>query len=509
MYLFALGCVLLFYVYLRTRSKRHPPLPPGPPADPVIGHLRLIHPENQQTLFYQWGKTYGDVMYLHVFGRSLVVLNSVQAAVDLLEKRGANYSDRPHILPFEIMGWTSALTLLRYGKRFQRHRRMFQIFLDPSKCLDYQSVQRREARVLLRNLMRNSNSRETFLRQFSTAIIIRIVHGHQITSDNDPYVQIALATGYAISNAGPPGNTAVDLFPFLQHLPAWFPGAYYASFARKHKFTIDTLHDYPLEQVLNQMAEGKANTSFLSTQLEERDRDGTNYPNTIEDIKGAAGTMYCAGADTTWSTISIFFLAMVLNPECQARAQQEIESVVGPDRLPEFEDRPSLPYVECLMQEAFRWNSAVPTGIPHRSLEDDIYNGMFIPKGSIIIPNQRGMTLDENVYRDPTTFNPSRYLPEPEGNAEPYPNVFGFGRRICPGRYLADASVWIAIASVLATLDISKAVDSNGKEIIPEVAFTSGITSLTFLSEAIHTHISVPFDPEAQLQEFSSREVMY
>lgn len=119
-------------------------------------------------------------------------------------------------------------------------------------------------------------------------------------------------------------------------------------------------------------AEGKAKPSFLANQLEKHSRDGLGSPNTIADIKGAAGVMYCAAADTvsgqpsnivaltdstskTWSTLSIFFLAMVLHPEQQARAQKEIDQVIGPGRLPEFADRPSLPYVECILQETLRY----------------------------------------------------------------------------------------------------------------------------------------------------------
>lgn len=93
----------------------------------------------------------------------------------------------------------------------------------------------------------------------------------------------------------------------------------------------------------------------------------------IDNIKVAAGAMYGAGVDTvrvvevgdrttspltwlskTWSTLSMFFLAMVLYPEQQSRAQKEIDSVIGPDRLPEFGDRASLPYVECILQETLR-----------------------------------------------------------------------------------------------------------------------------------------------------------
>lgn len=122
-------------------------------------------------------------------------------------------------------------------------------------------------------------------------------------------------------------------------------------------------------------AEGTAKSSFLTTQLEANDRDGPEASVTLEDIKGAAGVMYCAGADTvsgnssmilpypdfskTWSSLSIFFLAMILNPEHQARAQKEIDAVIGPDRLPEFEDRASLPYLECLLQETLRYAALI------------------------------------------------------------------------------------------------------------------------------------------------------
>jgi len=89
------------------------------------------------------------------------------------------------------------------------------------------------------------------------------------------------------------------------------------------------------------------------------------------------------------------------------------------------------------------------------------------------------MTLDESVYKDPFTFDPARFLPAPEGRAEPYPNgPFGFGRRICPGRHLADESLWIAFATVLATMSVSKAVGEDGQEIIPGVVpITVGPTS--------------------------------
>ncbi|KAF9456702.1 cytochrome P450 [Collybia nuda] len=465
---------LTFYVYFKKKPKNIAPLPPGPPADPIIGHLRLIPPENQQTLFYKWGKIYGDVLHLHFPGRSVIVLNSIQAATDLLDNRSPNYSDRPSFVILEMMGWN----FFGNNKRSQRHRRMLQQYLAPHKCVEYRPIQTRETRVLLRNLLNDGDARDDHIRRFSTATIIRIAFGHQISSEDDPYVKIAEKVGYAISNSGSPGNTPVDFLPFLRYFPSWFPGTHYAVLARKNRPFVDTLHDYPVEQVISQMAEGRAKSSFLQTYLEALDHDGPDGSNTLEDIKVAVGGMYGAGVDTTWATLSMFFLAMTLYPEHQARAQKEIDSVVGPNRLPSFEDRHSLPYVECILQETLRWNSATPLGVPHLSVEDDIYKGMLIPKGSIVIANTRAMTLDDTIYSNPAMFNPARFLPKPEGNAEPHPMApFGFGRKICPGRHLASASLWIVVVSVLATLDISKALDDNGTEITPDLSFTSGITS--------------------------------
>lgn len=124
----------------------------------------------------------GDVMHIHFLGQSVVVLNSAKAAVDLLDKRSANYSDRPHFALLEMfdwspswgvysdwsrfrMGWTSTITFMPYGKRFQRHRRMLQQYLTPNKCLDYQSIQSREARVLLQSLLDDGDNLDTYLRR--------------------------------------------------------------------------------------------------------------------------------------------------------------------------------------------------------------------------------------------------------------------------------------------------------------------------------------------------------
>jgi hypothetical protein len=152
----------------------------------------------------------------------------------------------------------------------------------------------------------------------------------------------------------------------------------------------------------------------------------------------------------------------------------------------------------------------VPIGIPHKSIEDDVYDGMFIPKDSTIIfnlryeiflkyasdgayLNERGMSLDERVYHDPRAFVPERYFPKSKGgNSEPFFHAaFGYGRRsfystvifryayllfrICPGRYLGYNSVYIALAYLISVFNMEKATTSDGQPITPAFDFCDGI----------------------------------
>ncbi|KAG6836285.1 hypothetical protein H0H93_009476 [Arthromyces matolae] len=334
----ALAIAVGLGVVLFKRTRRHrPPLPPGPPTDPIIGHLRKVQLDDMT--LYELSKTYGDVIYLEMLGQPVVVLNSTEAAVELLERRSANYSDRPRFHIYEIMAWNHTLTFTGYGKAFQRYRKLLQEHFKPSMISGYHPIQALAARRFLQDIL----------------IIMQVTYGHEITSNDDPYMDITDKTSHALGNAGPPGGTPVDLFPFLRYMPSWFPGTYYAEFARSQKAVVDVLHNYPFDQVVKELAEGNAKPSFLSQTLESLSPEEAKNPETIRKIKGTAGVTYCAGAETSWTTLSFFFLAMMLYPECQKQAQHEIDFIIGSGRLPEFSDRKTLPYVECILQETLRY----------------------------------------------------------------------------------------------------------------------------------------------------------
>ncbi|KAH9832690.1 Cytochrome-P450 monooxygenase [Teratosphaeria destructans] len=330
------------------------------------------------------------------------------------------------------MGWQATLTFLRWGPKFKLHRRVLQRAFSQSNCVHYRELQTKEAHTLLRGILASPSNWETILRRFATAIVMGIGFGVDIHSDDDPYIKIATDASYALGHGGAPAGTPVDFFPLLRWLPDMICSSRSLRFARDWRWSIRKIHDAPFAAATKQTASETDSISFIHGLLRQQEAGGDQDAQafTLEDIKGAAGAVFAAGQDTTWSTLVVFILNMVLHPEIQQKAQGIIDQVVGIERLPTFEDRPKLQYIDYIVQETLRWGPVSPIGVPHRSLQDDEYNGMFIPAGSYVYANARAMTHDERTYHNPDQFCPDRFAPTSEGGAgEPFPvGQFGFGR---------------------------------------------------------------------------------
>ncbi|KAF4571740.1 hypothetical protein EYR36_009085 [Pleurotus pulmonarius] len=157
------------------KPTRKIPLPPGPPADPLIGHLLRFPSENPEAVFHEWSKQY------------------------------ALFACR--------MGWDPDVVFLPYGQRFRKHRKLFHTYFMQKSCLQFQPVQLHNSHLLVHGLMKNEGNHNQLLARFTTAIAIRIAYGHQIISDDDEYIDILDTMGDAVRAGGLPGATPIDAFP--------------------------------------------------------------------------------------------------------------------------------------------------------------------------------------------------------------------------------------------------------------------------------------------------------
>lgn len=469
--LFLSASFLTLLIFIRRRSLSLYNYPPGPRALPLIGNVLQVPIERPEERFAQWGFHYGDVVYIRLFQQPIVILNSLQAARDILEKRGAIYSDRPRFVLFsELMGWASASTHVRYGPRFRKHRRFVNLTFNQQAASRLRPLQVKEAFTLMDGFIQTPDLFLQHFRRYAAATILKITYGREITSVDDFFVLLAERAGTLTVESGSPAATLVDYFPIIRHIPTWAPFAGFKRKALEARKAVQKMMDIPFEIVKEDLRTGRATPSYTSTLLEaHRQSDGKVDPEDEEDIKGSAGTLYAAAAETTVAVLETFMLVMTRHPEILIRAQGEMDRVVGTDRLPDLEDRPSLTYLECLFNEVLRWNPPVPLGLPHRLMEDDVYKGYFIPKGSNIIANAHAILHD---CPQPNEFNPDRYMVD---NDLPDPKhvIFGFGRRICPGRYFADAGIWIVLANIIAIFRITPARNERDEPIIPPVSFAT------------------------------------
>jgi len=265
-----------------------------------------------------------------------------------------------------------------------------------------------------------------------------------------------------------PGAALVNHLPFLRNTPSWIPLFKYEPMASICRELSKRMRNEPIEFVKNAMQEGTAVPSMASEQLQEAEKlSGAEHQREEKAIKETMGSVFQAGSETAVSSMSSLFLALTLYPEVQKRAQAELDSVISRDRLPTFEDKTRLPYIEAMCKELLRWQMVTPLGVPHASVEDDVYRGFFIPKGSLVISDVWAVLHNPELYPDPETFKPERYLNQ-DGTFQDDPIIalaFGAGKRICPARHLVEMILFIFVSSALSVFHVTKAKDENGYEI--------------------------------------------
>lgn len=310
-----------------------------------------------------------------------------------------------------------------------------------------------------------------------------MAYGYTIDSQgSDVLIDAINRTLANFSLAAVPMSWAVDIVPALRYLPENFPGAKFKETARDWRKTVEASAYMPYRFVQRRVAAGDHQPSYVSKLIQQLEQEGNGSlsPEDERAIIWSASSLYGAASDSTVITLRAFTLAMIKFPHVQRKAQQEIDSVIGINRLPTFSDREKLPYINALVKEASRWWLIVRMSFPHTATETFHHEGLRIPKGAYILAATWWFTNDPAVYANPEAFEPERFLP-PRNEPDPESEKFGYGRRKCPGRFFADAGLYLNIVQTLAAFEIGKAVDGDGREIEINVEPEPGV--LTYVSK--------------------------
>ncbi|KAI1933030.1 hypothetical protein LOZ58_004229 [Ophidiomyces ophidiicola] len=415
------------------------PLPPGPPKLPIIGNLHQAPRDQAWEVYKTWSDKYGPIMSVNNGGVISIIVTSHDIVKNFLEKHNAVFSSRPQLLVLEraLKGLTTPA--LPYGEKWLTHKAMRAAVLKPTMAVKYRGIQDLESKQLLFDLLHNKDF-TVCLRRHASSLFLGIAYGQRFPEETPEVLDIdqAVAQLGGISESMFQGTAMLrEFFPILKRLPG----------TDKWLKQLDEVGERLTDIYLARFRSG-LKTSAWNWTKEYSQRPEGNGMDELE-LAFCIGSTYQASL-TPYEIIRIIMLAAIFHPDQAIRLQKEIDDVVGGDRLPGWEDKDKLPFVRAFIYEALRWHPFSPLGAPRAASRDIEYNGYLIPKDSTIVLNQWAMDHDPNVYDDPFTFRPQRWIDDPE-----LPHlIFGFGLRGCPGQHLARDLLYLNTARIFWSYDI-------------------------------------------------------
>ncbi|KAH8677106.1 cytochrome P450 [Ilyonectria robusta] len=449
--------------YFRGYGMRPKSYPPGPPTLPIIGNLHQMPMTNLHLKLQEWTKQYGPIISLKLGTQDMVVVSSDKIVRDLIDKRSAIYSGRMDVFIREF-GDDLNILMRDNDEIWRRQRKMYHLRLNVNVANKYVPYQQFEVTQLLHDILHSPLDYEHHTKRFTTSLASTIIYGWRTTSVDNPHVK----SMFELMDWWP------ELRGFFRNAPLWITGI------SKEMERLKNLEEDLWMDLLNEAKSSIEHGSQRASKLRRFTTDmilnnGTKSGDFLSDRQMAAnaGHAFAGATDTTLNTTLGFIKAMMLHPEIQAKAQAEIDAVVGSNRMPGWSDWDNLPYIRCTMKETLRWMpSTILGGMPHRLSKTDQYDGYTIPANAGVMINVWGINNDENRAKNPRDFDPSRYegdnLATGEsaalGDASKRDHfTFGSGRRICPGMHVAERSVFVTIARLLWTFKISQPLDTNGQ----------------------------------------------
>ncbi|KAG1908889.1 cytochrome P450 [Suillus fuscotomentosus] len=399
--------------------------------------------------FARWTEQYGPVFSLKQGHMIFVIIGRHQAAVDIMEKEGANVADRPRsIAAQETLTDGFGLLLEGTGERLRRLHRVLHAGLQPKVAATYEPIQTRHAKNLVLDILNDPKNHQGHAMRYSASVVMSFTYGKITpTSYADPEVVAVNKALARFSRAIQPGAYLVETYPILRFVPG-----YLSQLKAWHKEE-HALYNRQLDAVRRQMREGNTRSSFARFIVEHQKQ----YQLEDKDLAYIAGTMFAAGSETTAFTITIIMMAAATHTDAQARVQEELDNVVGRTRLPTFADQEMLPQVTAFILESLRWRPVSIGGFAHRATKDMIWRDYLIPAGATVIGNHWAIANDPEVFPEPHKFNPQRWIDDAgRVRSDLRFFTFGFGRRVCPGQYVANRSVFITTALMLWAFRLSE-----------------------------------------------------
>ncbi|KAL1368214.1 cytochrome P450 93A3-like [Arachis duranensis] len=435
-------------------------LPRSPIALPIIGHLYLLRKLPHQS-FHKISTRYGPLVYLLFGSKACVLVSSPEMARQCLKTHETCFLNRPKRTNLDYITYGSSdFVLAPYGPYWRFMKKLCMTELLGGRILQqHLPIRAQEIRLFLTGMMKKAEMRE----EVNVGSELAMVANNIITR---------MALRRRCCDVGGEGHQLIELVKEMTELGGkfnlgdmfWFVKMFDLQGFGKRLESVRSRYDAIMERIMKEHQDARRNRKTIGDEAVVKDLldvlldiyadQSSEIRLTRENIKAFIMNMIGAGTETSAVTIEWALSELINHPEMMSKAREEIDSIVGKNRLVEESDIQNLPYLQSVVKETMRLH---PTGplIVRQSTEDCNVNGYHIPSKTTVFVNVWSIGRDPSYWKDPLEFMPERFMNE-EGESEldlKGQNFellsFGAGRRSCPGAALALNVVHTTLAAMI------------------------------------------------------------
>ncbi|XVE94790.1 hypothetical protein REPUB_Repub02eG0039700 [Reevesia pubescens] len=478
---FLLFCYLLFTLMIKQKSskKKAPEVSGG---RPFLGHLHLLGgPKPAHITLGNLADTYGPIFTVRLGMHPTLIVSNWEIAKECFTTNDKVFVNRPRSLAGEVMGYNYAMFgFSPYGAYWRHVRKIATVeVLSNYRLEKLKHIRESEVRTSIKQLYelavkgRSNNSSEKVVvemkRWFWTLninMVFKMVIGKRYSEvetshgkDENERRRKAIRGVFELTGT----FTVADSIPYLR----WLDIGGHEKAMKKTAKELDQMLEECLEEHRQKRNSGQSDgehNDFMDMMLSLL-KDAGNLPSYDADTinKATCLAIILGGTDTNTVTIT-WALSLLLNHrDVLKKAQHELDSYVGKERLVNESDIKNLVYLQAIIKETTRLYPAAPLSVPYESIEDCITGGYFIPAGTRLLVNIPKIHRDPKVWSNPDKFQPERFLTTHKHfdvrgqNYEFIP--FGNGRRVCPGISFALQVLHLSLASLLQAFEITTLFD--------------------------------------------------
>ena len=483
-------CILLFKRLRKLEDNVYGKPLPGPKPLPILGNVLSVGLHNLHITLYDLVEQYGAIFQLSLLGQNTVIISDVNLirkalGSDTEHTYGDVFNDKPDSFWGKYFAFD--YSDIGFGKTNPRTMMLRKIWHRGLKHYGdgvehFEQNAELELKRLLEDLrdmkggdfIMNDIVRRSFANTTAT-----LLTGEQ--PDDYDFEIIWQFVDFSNGLMEPGMATFYEMFPFVRLLPGKFGNLYQKAikardcFLERYYFRIkDSVTD-------TERTEDRGFVQTIIRLQQENNKRNTSVFIGEDNMKGIVVDMVFGGTVTTTLAIGHSLALVIVHQHVAKKIQEEVDNVVGNQRMPRLSDRARMPYTMAAVFEVLRYTAAIaPAGFPHRALEDKNFEGYYIPKGSIILTYAWYVLHDPKLWNDPWVFNPERFL-DAEGNLLPPEHetrrnfiAFSTGHRDCPGKILAKSRMFLYLATILQTFDLipgtsGELPDTNPHNYIPGI----------------------------------------